>query len=107
MQPQVYPWKITIDPPQCPPGEDVHVTIELNQTTTTALILQLATDPVGVFVNMPQAVTVPPGASQYSLTLTVAQGQAGAVLFTASSRWGEAAGAFCIPGVTACLKLAA
>jgi len=107
MKPQIYPWKVTIDPPQVPPGEDTRVTIELNQTTTDPLVLSIWTSPVGAFVDMPDTVTVPAGADEYSLDLVVAAGQSGAILFTAASNCGQACGACMVPGTTATLRLAA
>lgn len=107
MQPEVYPWKITIDPPQVPPGEETRVTIELNQTTLTPLVLTLSSLPGNAFADLPQTVTVPSGADEYSLILTVSNSQSGAVLFTAASQYGEAAGGFVVPGTTASLQMAA
>lgn len=93
MQPQIYPWKLTFDPPQLTPGGQARITIELNETATSDLTLSLTASPGGFFDNLPSSVTVTQGNDQIALDVTVAQNQNGACTVLASCSAGMAAGA--------------
>jgi hypothetical protein len=93
MEPQIYPWKVTIDPPQVTAGGNARITIELTGTTNENLSVSLASSPTGFFTNLPASITVPTGNDEYSLDVTIGSEQYGTCLVTASSTEGMAAGA--------------
>lgn len=92
MEPNVYPWKVTIDPPMIPPGTAARIKIELSQTTTSALDVAVASTPAGFFTNLPQSITVPAGADEYTFEATTCPTCSGACLVTATANGQVAAG---------------
>src|SRR5690349_21225277 len=92
MEPHVYPWKVTIDPPQIPPGTNARIKVELNQTTQSDLVVTMASNPAGFFTNLPQTITVPAGADEYVFDVTTCPTCSGACLVTATANGKVAAG---------------